>query len=58
MTVKAVQDQGSFRILTLALGRHILRAKLSEDQAMPQDVAWVRFPPGRTKLFADERLVT
>ena len=58
VTVKAVQDQGSFKILTLALGRHILRAKLSEDQAMPQDAAWIRFPPGRTKLFADERLVT
>ena len=55
--VTSVEDQGSFKILTAALNGHTVRASLPEGQAVPEEGAWVRFPPARTKLFADERLV-
>jgi glycerol transport system ATP-binding protein len=55
--VKALQDQGSFKILTVNMAGHTLRARLPEGQAVPSNEAWLRFPPQWTKLFADGRLV-
>jgi glycerol transport system ATP-binding protein len=55
--VKTVEDQGSCKIVTLALGGHLLRARLPEDRRPPQQKAWLRFPPEWTRLFADGRLV-
>ncbi len=56
-SVKTVQDQGSFKIVTVNLAGHTLRARLPEDQAVPASEAWLRFPTRWTKLFADGRLV-
>jgi glycerol transport system ATP-binding protein len=56
--VKSVQDQGSFKILTVNMTGHTLRARLPEGQAVPSNEAWLRFPPQWTKLFADGRLVS
>jgi glycerol transport system ATP-binding protein len=56
--VKSVEDQGSFKILTADMAGHTLRARLPEDQAVPSNEAWLRFPKKWTKLFADERLVS
>jgi glycerol transport system ATP-binding protein len=55
--VKSVQDQGSFKILTVDMAGHTLRARLPEVQAVPSDKAWLRFPKRWTKLFVDGRLV-
>jgi glycerol transport system ATP-binding protein len=55
--VKSVEDQGSFRILTLNMAGHTLRARLPEVQAVPSSNAWLRFPKQWTKLFVDELLV-
>ena len=41
----------------IATNRLILRARLAENQPVPEGQAWLQFPPQRTKLFADERLV-
>jgi glycerol transport system ATP-binding protein len=56
-TVKAVEDQGSFKIITLALNNSILHAKIQEGQPIPENKGWLRFPAQCTKLFADGRLV-
>ena len=56
-SVKAVDDQGSFKIVTVNLADHTLRARLTEGQVVPEKKAWLRFPAQRTKLFADGRLV-
>ena len=56
--VKSVQDQGSFKILTVNMTGHTLRARLPEGQAVPSNEAWLRFPPQWTKLYADGRLVS
>ena len=57
VTVKSLEDQGSFKILTATFSGHTLRARMPEGRAVPVDKAWLTFPPLRTKLFADERLV-
>jgi hypothetical protein len=36
---------------------HTLRARVPEEHSVPENQAWLTFPPERTKLFADERLV-
>jgi len=56
--VKSVQDQGSFKILTVNMAGHTLRARLPEGQTVPANEAWLRFPPQWTKLYADGRLVS
>ena len=56
-TVKAVEDQGSFKIITLALNSTVLHAKIQEGQTIPENKGWLRFPPQKTKLFVDGRLV-
>jgi len=55
--VKAVEDQGSYKIVTLTLADKTLRAKLLEGKPVPEGKAWVVFPPQWTRLFADGRLV-
>ena len=55
--IKSVEDQGSCKVVTVALGTQKLRARLSEEDAVPEGQAWVTFPSQWTKLFADERLV-
>jgi len=57
VTMKTVQDQGSFKILTTALNGHTLLARVPEGHPVPENQAWLKFPPQRTKLFSDERLV-
>ena len=56
-SVKTVEDQGSFKIVTVHLAGHTLRARLPEGQAVPGNEAWLRFPTRWTKLFADGHLV-
>lgn len=55
--VTSVEDQGSFKIVTVTMAGYTLRARLPEDQAVPSNEAWLRFPKQWTKLFADGRLV-
>lgn len=55
--VKSVEDQGSFKVVTLRMGEQLLRARLAEEDPVPDGQAWLVFPKETTKLFADERLV-
>ncbi len=56
-TVTALEDQGSNKVITMALDGHTVRARIPEAQPVPGKKAWLRFPPEWTRLFADERLV-
>lgn len=55
--VKSVEDQGSCKVMTLSLGDQTLKARLAEQDVVPDGQAWLTFPKQWTKLFADERLV-
>jgi glycerol transport system ATP-binding protein len=55
--LRSVRDLGNFKLVTAAFGPHTLVAKLDEDARVPQGRAWLRFPPERTMLYADDVLV-
>ncbi len=57
VSVSRVEDLGNFKIATLGLGAQTLKAKLPEDGEVPGEQAFVSFPPERTKLYADGRLI-
>ncbi|MGF6227053.1 glycerol transport system ATP-binding protein [Inquilinus ginsengisoli] len=56
-TVTAVEDLGTHLIVTLRLGTASVKAKVGEGRGVPADAAYLRFPPERTLLYADGRLV-
>lgn len=55
VVVRAVRDLGNYKLVTASLGPHELTAKVEEDAPVPMPAgrAWLRFPPARTKLYAD-----
>lgn len=55
--VVRVEDLGTYKILTLRLQGHLLKARLPEGQAVPREQAWVTFPAQWLMLYADDRLV-
>ncbi len=55
--VRNVEDQGSARVVTVALDQNILRVKLPENRRPPENTAWLRFPAEWVRLFADGRLI-
>ncbi len=55
--IKSVEDQGSFKVVTVLLGDQVLRARLPEDESVPDGQVWLTFPSRWTKLFAAERLL-
>ena len=55
--VKAIEDQGSYKIVTLLLAGNTVRAKLPEGRPVPGGQVQLFFPPQWTRLFADGKLV-
>ena len=57
--VTDVEDLGTHRLVTLRLGDGggELHAMVHEDAEVPAEMAYLSFPPDRTKLFADDLLV-
>ncbi|WP_343711795.1 ABC transporter ATP-binding protein [Inquilinus sp.] len=56
-TVAGVEDLGTHLIVTLRLGPATVKAKLAEGRSLGGDTVFLRFPPERTLLYADGRLV-
>jgi len=52
-----VEDLGTYLIVTLRLGAAMVKAKLAEGRGVPAGTVHLRFPPDRTLLYADGRLV-
>ena len=55
--VKSFEDLGSYKIAAILLEGKTLYARLPEDVPLATGNAWIFFPPQRTKLYADGRLV-
>ena len=55
--IEAIEDLGQFKIVTTRFGEHRLRVKVHEDTEVTGQEAAIYFPPERTKLYADGRLV-
>ncbi len=56
--VTMIEDQGSYRIVTLDLAGHTLRAKVPEGKPVSAGTVWLHFPKEWIRLFADGRVVT
>ncbi|MBF0201445.1 MAG: ABC transporter ATP-binding protein, partial [Desulfamplus sp.] len=52
-----LQDQGNFKILTVDMAGHTLRARLAEGSPCERERVWLEFPTEWIRLFADERLL-
>ena len=56
--VKGVEDQGSHRIVSVDLEGHTLKARIAENDPVPEGKAYLSFPVEWVRLFADEHLLT
>lgn len=56
-TVKGLQDQGNFKLLTVDMAGHVLRARLGQGQEVASNDVWLEFPREWIRLFANERLI-
>ncbi|WP_414931960.1 ABC transporter ATP-binding protein [Vibrio europaeus] len=52
-----VEDLGTYKIVTLQLGNKQIKARLQEDQPVPEKEAYISFPEQWTMLYVDEFLV-
>ncbi len=52
--VEDVQDLGTYAIVQLRLGEMALKARVEEDEPLPEERAWLRFPVERLGLYVDE----
>jgi len=57
VTVKNFEDLGSYKIVTVLLNDKTFYARLPEEATVAAGKAWIVFPPEKTKLYADGRLV-
>jgi glycerol transport system ATP-binding protein len=55
--VKSFEDLGGYKIAAILLNDKTFYARLPEDVPVATGRAWIVFPPQKTKLYADGRLV-
>ncbi len=55
--VLRVEDLGNYKLLTAMLGPHRIFAKVPEEREIGGDTVDLRFPPARTRLYADDALL-
>ncbi|TPE47083.1 ABC transporter ATP-binding protein [Maribrevibacterium harenarium] len=55
--VDFVEDLGTYKILTFNFNGVAMKARLSEDQKVPQEKAYISFPEQWTKVYWNEFLV-
>lgn len=52
-----LEDLGTYKIVTLRLGKQEIKARLDEDHPIPAGKAWIGFPEQWLKLYVDEYLL-
>ncbi|MEH0022673.1 MAG: ABC transporter ATP-binding protein [Desulfobacter sp.] len=57
VNVKGVEDQGSHRIVSVDFEGETLKARIAENDRVPDTTAWITFPKEWIRLFADEHLL-
>ena len=55
--VTGVEDFGSYKIVTVAMGHSSLQVRLNEEDELRGELGWLVFPPERTLLYRDSRVV-
>ncbi len=52
-----VEDFGSSKIVTAAAGDHTVKVRFSEEEEVRGETGWLVFPPERSLLYRDSRLL-
>jgi len=55
--VVGIEDQGFCRIITARFGDNDIKARIKDNRSIADGTCWLTFPPEKTKLYCDERLV-
>ena len=55
--VSHIEDQGFCKIVTAGFGNQVVKVRIKDNRPLPSDECWLRFPPDKTKLYCDDRLV-
>ncbi|BDQ35720.1 ABC transporter ATP-binding protein [Pseudodesulfovibrio nedwellii] len=55
--VIGIEDQGFCRIITARFGDNDIKARIKDNRNIPNGTCWLTFPPEKTKIYCDERLV-
>ncbi len=55
--VRAVEDLGNYKIVSVAIGDSMIKVKIDEDTPVPSETAFVVFPGERTLLYRNGELV-
>lgn len=55
--IRHVEDQGFCKIVTCLFDGHEIKARIKDNRTLPTGACWLTFPPDKTKLYSDERLV-
>ncbi len=55
--IETIEDLGNYKIATIRLGNHRLKAKLPETAEAVAGPTRLFFPPAWTRLYADDRLI-
>ncbi|NDV18634.1 ATP-binding cassette domain-containing protein [Pseudodesulfovibrio sp. JC047] len=55
--VEGVEDQGFCRIVTARFGENDVKARIKDNRSVPDGPCWLTFPPEKTKIYCDERLI-
>lgn len=51
------EDLGTYKIVSVKVGEQVIKARLGEDQPVPEQPAFVTFPQQWVKIYIDEYLV-
>ncbi|MDH3809814.1 MAG: hypothetical protein OES29_14440, partial [Desulfuromonadales bacterium] len=57
VAIKAMEDLGNCKIVTVQLAENTLKVKLSEEQEIPAESGFLEFQPQWVRIYADEKLV-
>ncbi len=55
--IKSIEDQGSYYIVTTHFQGNTLKARISENDTIPESQGWISFPLEWIRLFADDHMV-
>lgn len=57
VSVRDIEDLGTYRIMSFDFQGTVMKARLHEDQKLPGKKAWISFPEQWLKVYVDEFLV-
>jgi glycerol transport system ATP-binding protein len=55
--IERVEDLGNYKIISARIGEQLVKAKIPEEQTVASEEVSLHFPPGWTRIYADDRAI-